>query len=450
MTTDQSAPRDKPMGLFTSASMGIGAMIGAGIFALLGQVASLTGGYTPVLFIAGAIISMLSGYSYAKLGIRYPSSGGVAEYLVQGFKSGYVAGVLTVMFYLSIVIGMALVARAFGTYAAAMTPAGAHSIWTPIFTSAVIIALTIINAVGAAAVSKSERYLVAIKITLLLIFVVAGIVMAKRSTISSPGFSLSLTNVVHALALCLLAFQGFGVITNAIDDMPKPGRTLPRAIGTAIIVVAIVYVGVAYGTLLNLSVTEVIAARDYALAEAAKPSFGSVGFTIVSITALLSAASCINASLYSSAKMTLMMATVRELPKVETRWVWRGGSVGLFSTAALVLAIAVGLNLERIATLASLIFLLIYASVHLGHLRLTRETGASRPLIAIAFTINAAIFVAFAVLTVAQSWFLSLAFAAIVASSCIMELIVRRTNGPIRSTIDPAKIQSTPANATRV
>ncbi len=444
MTTAPTSAHAKPMGVWTSASMGVGAMIGAGIFALLGQVASLTGGYTPLLFIVGAFISMLSGYSYAKLGNRYPSSGGVAEYLVAGFGPGYVAGVLTVMFYLSIVIGMAMVARAFGTYAAAMLPAGADPVWIAVFTAAIIIILVVVNAVGASAVSKSERYLVAIKVILLLVFVVAGISMAQRSSIGSPGFTLSAKNVVHALALCLLAYQGFGVITNAIDDMPRPERTLPRSIIAAIVVVAIVYIGVAYATLMNLSVTEVIAARDYALAEAAKPSFGSVGFTVVSITAMLSAASCINASLYSSAKMTLMMATVRELPKVETRWVWRGGSVGLFSTAALVLAIAIGLNLERIATLASFIFLLIYACVHLGHLRLTRETKASKPIIAVAFAINAAVFIAFGVLTVAQSWFLSLAFAVIVVSACLMELIVRRVSGPIRSTVRPDQTNPVP------
>lgn len=422
------------MGVWTSASMGVGAMIGAGIFALLGQVASLTGSYTPLLFVTGALISILTGYSYAKLGIRYPSSGGVAEYLVQGFSSKYIAGVLTVMFYLSIVIGMAMVARAFGTYAAAMTPSGADSIWTPIFTVAIVALLVIVNAVGSAAVSKSERYLVAIKIILLLAFVAVGIMTARRSSIASPGFTLTATNSVHALALCLLAFQGFGVITNAIDDMPKPERTLPRAIMSAIVITAIVYIGVTYATLLNLNVSEVIKARDYALAEAAKPTFGSIGFTIVSVTALLSAASCINASLYSSAKMTLMMATVRELPKIEQRWVWKGGSVGLFSTAAIVLVFALGLDLGKIASLASIIFLLIYASVHLGHLRLTHETGAAKPLVAIAFVINAGVFVAFVVLTVAQSWFLSLTLIGILLASCVMELIVRQTNGPIRST----------------
>ena len=438
MTTEHNNLHNKPMGVWTSASMGIGAMIGAGIFALLGQVAALTGSYTPILFISGAIISILTGYSYAKLGIRYPSSGGVAEYLVQGFASKYIAGVLTVMFYLSIVIGMALVARAFGTYAAAMTPSGAESIWTPLFTIAIVVSLTIVNAVGSAAVSKSERYLVAVKIVLLLAFMVAGIVTARRSSIASPSFTLTATNGVHALALCLLAFQGFGVITNAIDDMPKPERTLPRAIMSAIVVVAIVYIGVTYATLLNLNVNEVIKARDYALAEAAKPTFGSIGFTIVSVTALLSAASCINASLYSSAKMTLMMATVRELPKVEERWVWKGGSVGLFSTAAIVLVFALGLDLSKIASLASIIFLLIYASVHLGHLRLTRETGASKLIVAIAFVINASVFVAFAILTVAQSWFLSLTLVGIISLACAMELIVRRANGPIRTTTKAA------------
>lgn len=438
----QSSSDSHPMGLISSASMGIGAMIGAGIFALLGQVASLAEGLTVWLFIAGAGVTLLSAYSYARLGQRFPSSGGVAEYLVQGYGAGYTAGSLTVMFYLSIVVGMGLVARAFGAYAAALLPSGAHPLWEHVFASCVVIGLTIVNSTGSEMVGRAERNLVAFKLLLLSLFIVGGLAAAGRLGVVG-GDEPRVLDGVHAFALCLLAYQGFGVITNTVDDMPDAKRTLPRAMYLAVAVVAVVYTGVAITTLSTLSIDEIVRAQDYALAEAAKPIIGAAGFTVVAVTALLSAASCINASLYSSANMTLLMASVRELPAAEGKRVWRGGTIGLFSTSALVILITNAIDLSQLATLASLVFLLVYSAAHLGHLmRLTSQTGASRGLVLAAFLANGTTFLVFGVSTVWQSGTLAAWLAGLVVLSCLTELVTRRVSGPIRTTADASLVPS--------
>jgi len=448
-TTTHTDPA-RPMGLWSSASMGVGAMIGAGIFALLGQVASLAGSMTAWVFVAAAVVSMLSGYSYAKLGVRYPSSGGVAEYLVRGYGPGFIAGSLTMLLYLAMVVGMSLVARAFGAYGAAILPAGASPLWEHALTISVVVVLSIINAVGTDAVGRTERWIVAIKVTLLAAFVVAGLALAHTPP-ASPTAGINPWNLVHALALCLLAYQGFGVITNTVGSMPNPDRTLPRAIYLSLAVVALVYVGIAMATLANLSVDQIAGARDYALAKAAQPIFGSVGFTVVALTAMLSAASCINASLYSSANMMYMMVTVRELPPLESRRVWRGGTVGLFTTTALVIVVSNLIDLASIASLASLIFILIYACVHLGHAwRLTSQTGASRSLIIIAFLANAVVFVMFIATTIGHSPTLAGLFVLLIIISGITELVAHRVSGPIVAAHDtpavPAGGHLTPAD----
>lgn len=266
----------RPMGLVSSASMGIGAMIGAGIFALLGQVATLSGTMTPWVFVAAGIVSWLSGYSYAKLGVRYPSSGGIAEYLARAFGPGFTAGSLTMLQYLAMIVVMSLVSRAFGAYGAALVPHNAAPMAEHILTVAVVVVLTIINATGTDAVGRAERWIVVLKVTLLGIFVVIGLALAHAPP-AAPGVRITTPNLVHAFALCLLAYQGFGVINNTVGSMPNPDRMLPRAIYLALAIVALVYVGIAAATLANLSIPEITKAQDYALAEAAKPIFGSVG-----------------------------------------------------------------------------------------------------------------------------------------------------------------------------
>ncbi len=420
--------------------MGVGAMIGAGIFALLGQVASLAGHATPWVFVVAAIISMLSAYSYARLGVRFPSSGGVAEFLVRAYGPGYLAGAVTVLLYLAMVVGMSLVARAFGAYGDALLPGGNSSLRAHLLSSGVVLALLVINATGSDAVGRSERIIVALKVLLLGVFVIVGLVWAHPETDQSSTPA-RFGDLIHALALCLFAYQGFGVITNTAGEMPNPSRTLPRAIYIAVAIVMLVYVGVALATLANLTIEEIRRTEEYALAEAARPVFGSAGYAIVSLTAMISAASCINASLYSSANMTYLMATMRELPPIEARRVWRGGSVGLFSTGALVLISANLLDLSSIAILASLIFMVVYVVVHAGHLaRLTPQTGASRSLLTLALATNAAALCFFAWVTFERSPILGIIFAFLLGSSVLIEIVIHRRRGPIRASrrLDPA------------
>ncbi len=412
--------------------MGVGAMIGAGIFALLGQVATLAGALTPWVFALAAFISLLSAYSYARLGVRYPSSGGVAEYLVRAYGAGFVAGWTTVLLYLAMVVGMSLVAGAFGAYGNALLPGDGSPLRARILTAGVVILLLLINASGSDAVGRSERIIVTLKVLLLAVFVIVGISFAKGPE-EPHRVPMHIAPLAHALALCLFAYQGFGVITNTAGEMPNPTRTLPMAIFLAVTIVMMVYVGVAVATLANLSIEEIRRTREYALAEAARPIFGAAGSTIVSLTAMISAASCINASLYSSANMTYLMATARELSAIESRRVWRGGTVGLFTTGALVLICALLLDLSSIAVLASLSFLVVYVVVHAGHLGfLVSETGASRIILVLALLTNAVALLFFAASTFLQSPRLAIVLACMLILAATLELIAHRVRGPLR------------------
>ena len=155
--------------------MGVGAMVGAGIFALLGEAGSKAGNAVYLSFVIAGIISLASGYSYAKLGVRYPSSGGIVEFLVQAYGGGYLTGILSIQLYLSVAVVMALVARAFGSYAKAIVVPNGPELWVNLFASAVVVGLTIVNAVGSKLVGAVEKFIVFAKVLILVGFVAVGL-----------------------------------------------------------------------------------------------------------------------------------------------------------------------------------------------------------------------------------------------------------------------------------
>ena len=373
----------KPIGLWSAVAMGIGAMVGAGIFALLGEASSISGSAVYISFIVGGVIALFSGYSLGKLGARYPSSGGIIEYLSQAFGSGTFTGSMGVMMYFSAIVSMSLIAKAFGNYAITFFPIHIEQhLWRHVFSVGIVILFILINLRGAKDVAIWERITVGIKFLVLAVLSIAGIVVLKPELLSTSHYP-PVNDIFFSLAITFFAYEGFRVITNVAEDMPNPSKTLPRAMAGAILLVMLLYVAIAFAVFGNLSVDEVIVAKDFALAQAALPIFGQAGFTIVAITALVSTASAINANLYAVTNVTYQLAKDGELPTEFGRPIAhsREGLVisGIFIIVSLLL-----FDLSEIAAIGSISVLFIHAVTHIGHLKLITETGASRILVIIA------------------------------------------------------------------
>jgi len=125
----------KPIGFWSATSMGIGAMVvGADIFALLGEASAISGSAVYISFIIGGVIALISGYSLGKLGARYPSSGGIVEYLSQAYGTGTFTGSMGVIMYFAAVVSLSLIAKAFANYAITFLPSNsASNLWRHIF-----------------------------------------------------------------------------------------------------------------------------------------------------------------------------------------------------------------------------------------------------------------------------------------------------------------------------
>jgi amino acid transporter len=377
----------KPIGFWSAVSMGIGAMVGAGIFALLGEASAIAGSAVYISFIAGGIVALASAYSLGKLGATFPSSGGIIEYLSQSYGVGVFTGTMSVMLYLSAIISLSLIAKAFSNYAVTFLPAGASSLWRPFLSALIIILFVLINLKGAKDVAAWERLTVALKFIVLCGLATAGILFLDPDLLTPDNYPPG-SKILYSLAITFFAFEGFRVITNTAEDMPDPSSTLPKAMMVAVILVMLLYVAISFSVFGNLPAEKVIAAKELALAQAALPIFGNVGFTVVTITALIATASAINANLYAVTNVTYQLAKDGQLPQ-EFGVPIAHSREGLVISGLLVIITSLVFNLTQIAAIGSISILFVHAVTHIGHLKIITKTGASYSLVLIAIVLCA-------------------------------------------------------------
>lgn len=381
--------KERTMGLWSAVSIGVGAMVGAGIFSIFGTAAQISGRAVYISFIIAGLMAFLSTYSYAKMSVKYPSAGGPAEFLIRGFGDNIITGGLNIMLWFGYIFGLALYAKGFSYYAMTFFPSGSPEILSNILATFIIILFMVVNFFGAKAVGKSELFIVTIKVGILFFFAVVGLFYIKPENLSLV--SAHYGNIFYGAGMVFLAFQGFGLITNTAEDIKNPKKNLPRALYLSVFIVMIIYVLVSITVMGNLSISEVESAKDYALAAAAQPFLGRLGFIFIAAAALFSTSSAINASLYGGANISYIIAKYGELPESFERKLWLSGTEGLFITVLLVLFFTNFVNLEGIGTLASLSILIIYMGVNIAHLRLYKKTGGN-PVIIVSALIGSIVF----------------------------------------------------------
>ncbi|MDQ4001567.1 MAG: APC family permease [Actinomycetota bacterium] len=354
-------------------------MIGAGIFSILGVVASVSGTALPISFLLGGVVAILAAYSYLKLGVRYPSVGGASQFLVEEYGNGLRSGALNIFQYFAYIIAIALYARGFAGYATTFFPNSTTAWLDEAFAVGIVALFTLVNFLGSRVMGRAETAIVAIKVGVLVLFIAAGIFFVEPGRLAPSGWGES-QNILFGAGILFIGYEGFGLITNAAGEMTNPRRELPRAIYLSVAMVIAIYLLVAVVVIGNLSISALRAAEDSALAEAARPFLGQFGFTLIAIAALLSTSSAVNATLFGAANVSYQVAKDGELPESFTRKVWSRNSEGLFITAGLVIVFVALFDLGPIAMMGSAAFLVVYGAVSFGHLRIHHETGA-RPTI---------------------------------------------------------------------
>ncbi|MEB3757903.1 MAG: amino acid permease [Desulfurococcales archaeon] len=413
------------IGFAEAFAIGVGGMIGGGIFAVLGLSVSISRYAAPIAFFVAGIVAIATGYSYAKLSVRYPSRGGTIEFIVKAFGTGVFSGGLNLLLYVSYTVMIALYSFAFGHYTAAAVGLGYP--WPQIFAVLVILAFTIVNALGAYVSGKVEDLLVYIKLSILLIVAGAGFLLVDFSKLSPSNWPPPV-NVIAGGMIIFLAYEGFELIANASQDV-YDHRIIPKAVYTSITVTTLVYIGVAVVSVGVLPLKVVIEAKDYALAIVAKPVLGSAGFWLVVIGALLSTASAINATLYGTAGITYLISKLGYLPSRLGRSIWRNASEGLFFIAIVSMAFAVYAPLETISVVGSLGFLTIFTSVNMAAYKLRREAKVNPAIAGVATGLTLASLSILAYNQLVKNPKSVGLFLAVLAGSFVYEYLYRRATG---------------------
>jgi amino acid transporter len=368
-----ASTKKSDIGLASALSIGVGGMIGAGIFSILGVVARISGSAMPLSFAIGGIVAVLAAYGYVALGKTFPSVGGAVTFLVRGYGEGVLSGSLNIFQYFSYIITIALYATGFAAYAATFIHLPGK-VWAV----GVVLAFTVINFLGSRIMGRAESVIVIIKVVILIGFIVAAVIaltgsgFARLSPVTWPGPVAIFTGA----GVLFVGYEGFGLITNAAINMAEPKRELPRAIYGSVAIVIVIYVLVASGVITNVPLSVLKGLGDSALAVAAKPSLGQAGFKLVAIAALLSTASAVNATLFGSTNVAYQIAKNGGLPPAFDRKLWGHDVEGLFITSGLVLVFVVAFPLSAVASMGSAGFLLVYSAVSVGHMRIRKQTGA--------------------------------------------------------------------------
>ena len=291
---------------------------------------------------------------------------------------------------------LSLYASAFGSYAPNLLAlTNDVALDGHIYASIIVVFATAINYYSISVVGKIEAYAVIIKLIILLAFVgfgIYGLFGNPHLSQLSPENWESPFKLLTAGMVIFVAYEGFELIANAAPDIENPEKNIPRAYYWSVIFVIFLYVIIAIITVGSLAFSQIATAQDYVLAEAAKPMLGKVGFTIITVAALISTFSAINASLYGGTKVNYEISEDDELPHEFTSKLWNQ-PIGLMVTAVLTLILVNTLKLESISTAGSVGFLLIFAVVNFIGFKLSKELNANRiiPVIGFVFCLIAMI-----------------------------------------------------------
>ena len=366
----------RKIGLLGAVSIGVGGMVGGGIFAVLGEAVSFAHGATMVAFLLSGVVALMTAYSYAKLSVSYQTRGGTVAFVNHAFGFNLLSGSLNLLLWLSYLVTIALYAVAFSSYAATFFPeSSTTSLLKHLLISGAILLPAGINLISASLVSKSESFIVAAKLALLLVIIVSGFSFVDAERLSPVQWGTPLSIFVAGMII-FVAYEGFELIANAAEDIKNPQANLPRAFFGSVILVIFLYVLIAVITVGTVPQSDLLQAKDYALAVAARPALGQAGFTMVTIAALLATFSAINATIYGNARLSYELAREGELPE-ELDWQKRNNPyVGVIVTTLLSLLLANSIDLTEIAIIGSASFLLIFTIINLSALKLAAKISA--------------------------------------------------------------------------
>lgn len=381
--------RQNQMSLWQVVSLGIGSIVGAGIFALLGQVLQETGNWTYLSFAVSGGIAMLAGYAYIKLAGAFPSAGGITDYFHHAFKHRWVVIALTLTYVFTTLISAGTMAKSFGIYIASLIPHidafWTHALIVNILAAMLILGLGFFNMMKAHDVGNTEAWLVAFKVGILTVLILAGLIEFRGY---APSFDVQATagSFFRSIGLTFFAFAGFGVITNATAYLKNPARDIKWAMFLTLIIVLALYIGLSFVIMNYISAETFAKDVNIAVTVVAEQLLGVVGRFLLYAAAVMAFITGISASFFSVFRLTKTLAEEGSLPKIYKTKFWGIGTYGNVLTVILLTFVTVLFGFDDIVNLSSVAYLVSYMGVFAASWILRRKTHAQLLPIGLGFT----------------------------------------------------------------
>ncbi len=374
----------KNLGFKELLAIAIGGMVGGGIFTILGISVSMVGALAPFAIALGGGVAWFAAYSYVKLGVYYKDEGATYAFFKRTYPSSHLAasfiGWYTIFGYIST---LALYAYTFSSYGISGFSFSENEIVRKIVAIGIIWVFTFINIWSVKGMGKLEDIMVYLKLVILFIISVALILFAKTDVHSFGSMMLKdfsstpLISILIVSSVTFVAYEGFQLVINAVDEMDNPDKNIPRAIFSAIILVALIYFIIALSAVLAIPADDLIKNKEYALAAGAKDVMGNLGGNLVVLGAILATSSAINGTLFGSSRQMARIADDGYLPAIISQ---RKNSIPKTAIMAMAgiasILIAMG-GLRLILEFGSITFLLVSLLMAIANFKIRNKTNSS-------------------------------------------------------------------------
>jgi len=374
----------KSLGLKELIAIAIGGMVGGGIFTILGISVSMVGALAPFAIALGGVVAFFATYAYVKLGIYYKDEGATYAFFKRTYPKSHLAasfiGWYTVFGYIST---LALYAYTFSAYSLSGGEFAQNEILRKVVAIVIIWIFALINIWSVKGMGKLEDVMVYVKLTILLII---SMMLIYHTNTNFNNFITTLTNDIKSSSLLAIltvssvtfvAYEGFQLVINAVKEMDNPDLNIPRAIYSAVIIVASLYFIIALAAVLSIPAHDLIANKEYALAAGAKDIMGNFGENLVIIGAILATSSAISGTMFGSSRQMARIADDGYLPKILTK---RRGTIPTNAIIAMALTastLIVAGGLRVILEFGSITFLLVSLLMAIANFKIRKLTNSS-------------------------------------------------------------------------
>jgi amino acid transporter len=372
--------RGKALGVPELVAIALGGMVGGGIFTVLGIAVAMIGVFTPLAIILGGAVAALAAYAYIKLGVYYRDEGATYSFYKRTYPhSPFAASLIGWWVIFGYVSTLALYAYTLAAYAMSGSAYAGNALVRRLVAGLVLLVFASINVWSVKGMGRLEDLMVYTK---LVILAAISFTLINHGSTTLPALleqtsDHSLLSIMIVTSITFVAYEGFQLVINAVNEMEQPARSIPWAIYTAIFLAVAIYVVIALGAILAIPFADIIRNKEYALAAGADQVLGHWGTDLVIVGALLATSSAISGTVFGASRQLAVIAHDGYLPEFLAQ---RRGSIpvnAIITMSVLAFTLILAGSLQLILEFGSVTFLLVSLLMALANHRIRAQTQSS-------------------------------------------------------------------------